>query len=50
MPYLKQLFLSVCFTSTVLLWGTAFGFSNEEIMIAAIAIGVIQWSVFMENK
>lgn len=48
--YLKQLGLSACLTSTLLLWGLVLGFSDSEILIAALAVGIIQWSIFMESK
>jgi hypothetical protein len=50
MNYLKQLALSVCLTSTLLLWGLVLGFNDTEIMIAALAVGIIQWALFMESK
>lgn len=44
--YLKQFFISFLLGSTLLLWGLLFKFTNEEIMLATIAVGVLQYTMF----
>ena len=47
MAYLKQFALCICFTSTIILWGTAFKLDQSDIMAVAIFVGIIQWISFL---
>lgn len=49
MSYLKQLGLSICLTSTIILWGVAFQFSNAEISTFAMAVAVFQWINYLQR-